>query len=123
MGVAVPNQPAKSREGDAPLSWAAMYQNVRKATMNVLGFALMMPRAVAAAQLKAMPKRRGSADDGWSVIARSTGTARNARARRSELANFHQTNCARSSGAAKTSAVVPARFSREATSAMAMAHA
>ena len=51
----MPNQPAKSRDGEAPLSWVVMYQNVRKATMNVLGLALMMPRAVAAAQVKAMP--------------------------------------------------------------------
>ena len=35
IGVAVPNQPAKSRLGETLRSCVVMYQNVRKATMNV----------------------------------------------------------------------------------------
>src|SRR5687768_9976672 len=122
-GVAVPNQPAKSSAGDAPLSCVVTYQNVRKSTMKVFGFALTIPSAVAVAQRNITPTRSATAEDGRAAIARPTGNPTTATAMKSVLRNFHRTNRVRSEGAAKMRAIVAARFSRQATSAMARAQA
>src|SRR4051812_27013397 len=62
IGVDLPNQPAKSRAGLAPLSLRATYQKVRKLTMKVLGLALTMPSMVAAAAVKVTPIRSARAE-------------------------------------------------------------